>query len=258
MPVVYISGPYSSDSESVINENIRHATIAAAEAWRNGLAAICPHKNTERFEKIVPEVTYQTYIDGDVEMVKRCDAIVMLPPWEKSKGSVIERKAAQDSAKLIFYYPYICETKSEIDEFWLGVKADILEYKEAIRRLSSENNIFPIVPGKLEVALSSENESEQVPREGQVPEENILQEAQRIVHGARGAHYGTPLANHQRTADLWAVLFNTTITAEQVCDANILQKVARSMEVDKRDNAVDICGYAHNKELIKKERNEKW
>jgi hypothetical protein len=91
--------------------------------------------------------------------------------------------------------------------------------------------------------------------------ENILQEAQRIVHGPRRDEYGTPLQNHTRTANFWNEYLGKRcpgiqLTAEDVCYMNILQKVARKVTTDKitRDGIVDIAGYAANIELVMDER----
>lgn len=87
---------------------------------------------------------------------------------------------------------------------------------------------------------------------------NIAEEAIEIVNGARRNHYGTPLDNHSRTADFWSTYLGIKITPEQVCYMMMLVKIARAMEKDKRDNGVDIVGYALNVEIIKQQKGEKW
>jgi hypothetical protein len=84
---------------------------------------------------------------------------------------------------------------------------------------------------------------------------NILLEADKIIHGDRQKSYGTPLKNHTRTAALWSAYLGVTITAEQVCYMNILQKVSRSATgVQQRDTLVDIAGFAGNIEMVEDER----
>lgn len=78
---------------------------------------------------------------------------------------------------------------------------------------------------------------------------STLEEAQEIVNGARQKDYGTPWVNHGLTAKYWEVLFGISISAEQVCVANILQKIARESNAYKRDNFVDMAGYAENANL---------
>lgn len=80
----------------------------------------------------------------------------------------------------------------------------------------------------------------------------ILTEATNIVDGARRQSYGTPQENHGRTAALWSAYLGgkREITARDVCMLNILQKVSRDRFAPKRDNLVDIAGYARNAELV--------
>lgn len=87
---------------------------------------------------------------------------------------------------------------------------------------------------------------------------SVLTEAASVVNGPRRADYGTPLENHQRTADLWNAYLRhpsvdevrlKPITPRDVCMLNILQKISRDRFCPKRDNLVDIAGYAENAHL---------
>jgi len=82
---------------------------------------------------------------------------------------------------------------------------------------------------------------------------NILQRAMEACLGDRQKNYGTPYANHTRTARLWSVYLNMVITPEQVCFLNLLQKIARAMHSITDDTLVDIAGYALNVELVQKD-----
>ncbi len=78
----------------------------------------------------------------------------------------------------------------------------------------------------------------------------ILDEAAVLTAGDRQRDYDHPLPNHQRIARLWnAHLANRKephgpITPENVAEMMILLKVARQVFTPKRDNLIDICGYA--------------
>jgi len=74
--------------------------------------------------------------------------------------------------------------------------------------------------------------------------------AQRAVYGARRHDYGTPKANHTRTARLWSAYLGVPITARDVCMLNVLQKVSRDRHRAVADNLVDIAGYAENAHLV--------
>lgn len=77
-------------------------------------------------------------------------------------------------------------------------------------------------------------------------DEGILEEAQRLVHGNRGADYGPPIEDFRRTAAFWTTLtnFEYEFQPEQVPLFMIGVKLSRLVETPtKRDSAVDIGGY---------------
>ena len=82
------------------------------------------------------------------------------------------------------------------------------------------------------------------------PKESICQEADRIVSNDRNQDYGHPLPDFERVADLWHAQFGWEVTPEDVGIAMILMKTARQQVRAKRDNLVDIAGYAKTLEMI--------
>ena len=84
MKLVYVVGPYRGSGLWQISENIRRAEALALQVWQLGAACICPHKNTAYFNGAAPD---HVWIDGDLEMVRRSDAIICVPGWEQSVGS---------------------------------------------------------------------------------------------------------------------------------------------------------------------------
>jgi len=87
--------------------------------------------------------------------------------------------------------------------------------------------------------------------------ESILQEAQRIVHSERGADYGHPLDDFAKTAKLWQVVLNTSVTPEQVALCMCMVKISRELNRHKRDNLTDLCGYAETYMMVKEERDRR-
>jgi len=84
----------------------------------------------------------------------------------------------------------------------------------------------------------------------------VLREADEIVNGDRQDTYGHPLDNHGCTAELWTAYLNRKydldfdLDARDVCFLNILQKISREANFEKKDNLVDIVGYIANIEII--------
>ena len=90
MKLYFISGRYRAATIRGVVENIRAAEAVALKYWTLG-AVICPHPNTALLDGSLPD---ETWLAGDLEMLKRCDVIVMLPDWNKSAGAIQEHKLA--------------------------------------------------------------------------------------------------------------------------------------------------------------------
>lgn len=75
-------------------------------------------------------------------------------------------------------------------------------------------------------------------------EQDILEEALSITQGDRQEDYGDCKVELERVATLWSVIFDTTVDSNQVALAMIALKMTRQMNKNKRDNWVDIAGYA--------------
>ena len=84
--------------------------------------------------------------------------------------------------------------------------------------------------------------------------ETVLEEAQRLVYGERGATYGHPLDDFSRTATIWSALLNVSVTAEQVALCMVALKMSRETYQPKRDNRTDMAGYAECLDRIAAER----
>ena len=98
--IAYIAGPYRASCEWDILQNIRRAEAVALQYWKLGYTVICPHKNTAFFGGALPDTVW---LEGDIEILKRCDVIVMIPGWEDSKGALAELKVALEHGKEIIY-----------------------------------------------------------------------------------------------------------------------------------------------------------
>jgi hypothetical protein len=83
-----------------MEQNIRAAETLALEVWRLGAACICPHTNTRFFQGAAPD---DVWLKGDLEILDRCDAILMTKNWESSAGATAEREEAISQNLRIFY-----------------------------------------------------------------------------------------------------------------------------------------------------------
>lgn len=92
-------------------------------------------------------------------------------------------------------------------------------------------------------------------------QESILEEAQRLIHGARREKYGHPLDDYGRTAALINAEFSDKLkepfTPEEAMIIMVLVKLSRQRNQPQRDNLVDAAGYLGCIELAEDERKRR-
>jgi len=95
MKVIYVAGKYRDKSERGVFDNIVHARSVALKLWGEKWAVICPHTNSMFMGSRLGGD--ELFIKGDLEIVKRCDAIYMLNNWRDSEGASLELSKAVES-----------------------------------------------------------------------------------------------------------------------------------------------------------------
>lgn len=211
---VYIAGPMTGRPLSNFPA-FDHATAQ----WRDaGWDVVSPadltreywrEKFGEEFDPANPDPRiaaggdiYREFLRGDIAAIAHCDAIALLPGWEKSGGVAKEMAVARLLA---------------------------LQELDAVT--------FAPMPAKAV--------------------ESALQEAQRLVHGDRGQAYGHPIDDYTRTGRMWgAILGLPDIDPRICCLMMVAVKVSREVNAPKRDNRVDLAGYAECAQMVA-ERQEK-
>jgi hypothetical protein len=88
--IAYVAGPYREGHGRTVHANIDGAALVAMDLWKIGCTAICPHLNTAHFDGPVEQ-----YLAGDLEILSKCDAIVMAPFWRESDGACAELRYAR-------------------------------------------------------------------------------------------------------------------------------------------------------------------
>jgi len=84
---------------------------------------------------------------------------------------------------------------------------------------------------------------------------SILEEALELTRGSRQKDYGHPVENFTKIANLWTAYLENKdecviLTPKDVALMMILFKVAREQSGHKRDNLVDIAGYASTTAMV--------
>lgn len=116
--VIYVAGPvrdHNTGPDGAYNyyhqlKNCRVAEQISWEVWKAGGAPICPHMNTLNYQGSLPD---KIWLDGDISILLRCDALLVCPGWENSSGTKAEIQAAEEADIPVFYY----ETYTDDDCF---------------------------------------------------------------------------------------------------------------------------------------------
>jgi len=193
--------------------NFQAFHVAAERLAAAGWAVFNPAENFGG-RKDLPRAEY---LRLDLAMLTQCDAIALLPGWEESRGAKLE-------------YLVACELGCEaIDAVTLQPLAGAPTPAVALRGM----------------------------RVVQPPtDESILDEAKRITAGTRRAEYGAPADDFARTALMWTGILarklreGQSITALDIPLCMIAIKLARQSHHHKRDNLVDIAGYARTAAMV--------
>ena len=83
--IVYLAGPYRASTREGVQSNIDRAAAKAQQLWSLGHYVICPHLNSPHFTG--PD---SLFLDGYIEIMKRCDAVYVLAGSENSHGTQAE------------------------------------------------------------------------------------------------------------------------------------------------------------------------
>lgn len=100
MKVAYIAGPFRAKTHWGVVENVRRAEVVALKYWKLGYAVICPHTNTANFDGAA---TDNIWLDGDLEILRRCDVLVAMDTWQNSSGARAEVALAKELGKEVIY-----------------------------------------------------------------------------------------------------------------------------------------------------------
>lgn len=156
------------------------------------------------------------YMRADMELLLRCDGLAMLPGWEQSRGAKLE---------------YMIAWELRLPVLDIAMLAEIRKPPTPWVQLHTLGIAEPETP-----ALS------------------ILDEAARVTSGERQTDYGHPRDDFTRTAVMWngllASKLRQPITAMDVPLCMIAVKLAREAHRHKRDNLVDIAGYARTGAMV--------
>lgn len=100
MRVVYVAGPYRAPSAWEKEQNIRAAEELGLRVWQAGAVALVPHTMNRFYEGAADD---EIWLAGARELLRRCDALILVRGWQRSKGTQIERALAIELAYPVFH-----------------------------------------------------------------------------------------------------------------------------------------------------------
>ena len=99
MKVIYIAGKFTAPNSWQRAQNIRAAEIVGFAVAQAGAMPLIPHANTAHFDGTCsPEFWYE----GTLELLRRSDAVMLVPEWEDSRGVKPELEEARTRKMPIF------------------------------------------------------------------------------------------------------------------------------------------------------------
>lgn len=206
---------YLSGPMTGIPEHNYPAFRATAERLRIlGWNVVDPSRNFGGRRDLPREI----YMRHDFRLLTGCDALAQMCGWEKSRGALGEYYVAQEMGLNVY---------------------------DAAGALQLNTPLAKIVLNENHWAEDSGDP------------ESILDEAKRITGGERNADYGHPRDDFARAAHIWTGILRdrlapgASIKAEDIALCMIGVKLAREAHKHKRDNLVDIAGYARTLAMVR-------
>jgi hypothetical protein len=99
MRVVYVAGKFSAPDQWQRSRNVRAAETVAFAVAEVGAMPLNPLANTANFFGTLRD---EFWYDGTLELLRRCDAVILVPGWEGSKGVAAEVKEAERLGMKVF------------------------------------------------------------------------------------------------------------------------------------------------------------
>lgn len=85
---VYVAGPYRAPTREAVAQNVAAARHVGRLCAQKGWFPVMPTVNTAHFDHDFPELADdQFWLDGTLELMRRCDAVVLVDGWQHSSGA---------------------------------------------------------------------------------------------------------------------------------------------------------------------------
>ena len=245
-PMAYLAGPMTGYED----HNFPAFTSHAAWLRQHGYEVVNPAE-LEALET-GPRKEWAYYLKRDIRELLTCNAVAVMRGWENSPGATLEVYIGWRLGFSIFKAEDF--TTVDVSKFDFSGIQNETNGGSFMRSFTMRKMQRPVeLVDTVETLHGFDSEKFYgLSKEIHKPKpENILKEADKIVGGDRNASYGHPRQDFERTAKIWgAILGKPDITDMQVALCMIGVKISRQCNSQKRDNIVDIAGYARTAEMV--------
>lgn len=100
MRVIYVAGRFSAPDQWQRARNVRAAEVVAFAVAQAGAMPLNPLAITHNFYGTLDEE--KLWYPGTLELMRRCDAMILVPGWEGSKGVTAEVEEAKRIGLRVF------------------------------------------------------------------------------------------------------------------------------------------------------------
>lgn len=101
--IVFIAGPLSAESTEGMRENVRIAESYQQALAKCGVYSYCPHAHTHWRVESGQDISGDFYHDWHMAFLNAvCGAVVALPGWQNSKGSMMDVEEAKQKGMPLF------------------------------------------------------------------------------------------------------------------------------------------------------------
>ena len=127
IPVVYVAGPYRGRTPQAVELNIQTARAVGLLCCRKGWSPVIPHANTGLLDQLDPSIGDEFWLASTMELLRRADAVVLVPGWEKSSGTRDEITEAQLRGIPVYHAEHLLPDAAEfVDQVSNGSMAQRL------------------------------------------------------------------------------------------------------------------------------------
>jgi hypothetical protein len=92
--LVYISAPFTAGSQELVQANIERACAYGSQVRALGAVPLVPHAAVLPFPALSVKEAWGPAMQECLRMLSACDAMILCPGWEASKGCRVEYNQA--------------------------------------------------------------------------------------------------------------------------------------------------------------------